>query len=155
MPPEPMSKAELLQAFADAYEDLIASASRADQRDASRSRGTGWGRREVVAHLAGWEIMATVRIPAIVAGMPPAEFSDPAQDQVMNDAINAAFVALAGSQSVEALCDTLRRAYQQTLEILRQLDEPFFRPGDYVYERTRGVIEHCQEHTDAHLSDGA
>jgi len=60
--------------------------------------------REVVAHLAGWEVMATIRIPHIVAGTPPMEFSDAAQAKVMSDAINTAFVTLSGDQSLEALC---------------------------------------------------
>jgi hypothetical protein len=68
------------------------------------------------------------------------------------DAINTAFVTLSGDQSLEALCDTLRRAYQRTVEILTPLDESHFQLGAYVYERTNGVIEHCQEHIDVHLS---
>jgi hypothetical protein len=112
----------------------------------------GWGPREVVGHLAGWEVMATVRIPHIIAGTPPMELSDAAQARVMNDAINTAFVTISGDQSLETLCDTLRRAYQRTVEILTPLDDSHFQPGNYVYERTNSVIEHCQEHVDRHLS---
>jgi hypothetical protein len=73
----------------------------------------------------------------------------------MNEAINTAFVTLAAEQSVERLSGILRRAYQRTAEILAQVDVAAFRPGEYVYERTRGVIEHCQEHIDVHLSFGS
>jgi hypothetical protein len=154
MPEQAMSKEQLIQEFAAAYERLIAAALRADQRNAS-GQGGAWGPRAVVAHLAGWEAMANVRIPAIVGGMPPAEFADPEQGRVMNDAINSAFVALAGDQSVEALCGVLRHAYQRTVDTLDPVDEALFRPGEYVYERTRGVVEHCQEHIEVHLSIGA
>ncbi|HYA98679.1 MAG TPA: hypothetical protein VED37_00525 [Ktedonobacteraceae bacterium] len=90
--------------------------------------------------------MASVRIPRIVTGTPPAEFTNPSQTTMMNDAINAAFITLIGEQPLETLCDILRQAYQRNVVSLRSLDERFFQPGEYVYERTKAVIEHCQEH---------
>jgi hypothetical protein len=142
-----MTKDELLRAFADAYERLMATAIAAEQRGVARSED-GWGPRETVAHLAGWEMMATVRVPAVAGGMAPIEFADEAQNQVMNDAINGAFVALVGDQPLEAVCGALRRAYQQDVAFLQTLDDRFFQPGEYVYERTYGIIEHCQEHSE-------
>jgi hypothetical protein len=140
-----MSKEQLLQEFAHAYEHLMETASLAAQRGVTQGRD-GWGPREIVGHMAGWEVMASVRIPRIVAGMPPAEFTDPTQQTVMNDAINAAMVTLIGEQPLETLCDMLRQTYQRNVELLRSLDERFFQPGDYVYERTKAVIDHCHEH---------
>ncbi len=140
-----MSKEQLIQECAEAYEQLIAAASLAAQRGVTR-QADGWGPREIVAHLAGWEVMASVRIPRIVAGMPPAEFADQTQQTVMNNAINAAMVTLMGEQPLQTLCGMLRQAYQRNVETLRQLDDRFFQPGEYVYERTKAVIEHCQEH---------
>jgi len=140
-----MSKEQLLQEFAQAYENLMETATLAAQRGMSKGRD-GWGPRDIVAHLAGWEVMARVRIPRIVAGMPPAEFTDPTQQTVMNDAINAAMVTLMGEQPLETLCDMLRQTYQRNIELLRTLNERYFQSGDYVYERTKAVIDHCQEH---------
>ncbi len=140
-----MAKEELLQEFADAYERLIETAIEAERRGITHT-ADGWGPRAVVAHLAGWEVMASVRVPAVAAGMAPLEFEDEAQNRVMNDAINGAFVALVGDQPLEAVCGTLRQAYRRNVEFLRTLDDRFFQPGEYVYERTQGVIEHCQEH---------
>jgi len=142
---ETMSKEQLIQKFAEAYEHLIETATLAAQRGLSQRRD-GWGPREIVGHLAGWEVMASVRIPRIVAGMPPAEFTDPTQQRVMNDAINAAMVALIGDQPLETLCDLLRQTYRRNVELLRSLDDTLFQPGEYVYERTKAVIEHCEEH---------
>lgn len=142
-----MTKDELLRAFVDAYERLMATAVAAEQRGVGRA-DDGWGPREIVAHLAGWEMMATVRVPAVAAGMAPIEFADEAQNRVMNDAINGAFVALVGDQPLEAVCGILRGAYQRDLAFLHTLDERLFQPGEYVYERTYGVIEHCQEHSE-------
>jgi hypothetical protein len=146
-----MSKEELLDAFANAYERLMETATAAEQ-DGSTRADSGWGPREIVAHLAGWEVMATVRVPAVVGGMAPMEFADPVQNRVMNDAINAAFVALAGSQPLAAVCGVLRQAYQRDVAFLQTLDEQFFQPGEYVYERTYGIIEHCQEHAEMLLT---
>jgi hypothetical protein len=140
-----MSKELLLQEFAEAYEELIEKVSLEAQRGVTRKRDR-WGQREIVGHLAGWEVMASARIPRIVAGMPPAEFADPTQQSVMNDAINAAMVTLIGEQPLETLCGILRQTYQRNVELLRSLDDTFFQPGEYVYERTKAVIEHCQEH---------
>ena len=140
-----MAKELLLKEFAQAYEQLIETATLTAQRGVTKERD-GWGPREIVAHLAGWEVMASVRIPRIVAGMPPAEFIDPTQQTVMNDAINAAMVTLIGEQPLKTLCDLLRQIYQRNVEMLRSLDDRFFQPGEYVNERTKAVIEHCQEH---------
>jgi len=140
-----MSKDQLLQKMADAYEQVIAAAAEASQRGPS-AQASVWGPREIIAHIAGWEVIGTVRIPKIVAGMPPLEFADEEQQTVMDDAINAALVAMIGDQSLEAVCGILRQAYQSNIEFLKTLDDRFFQPGEYVYERSKGVIEHCQEH---------
>ncbi len=140
-----MSKEQLLRELADAYEKVIQTATEVTQHGVTHIRDE-WGPRQIVAHLAGWEVMATMRIPAIVGGMPPLEFADEAQQKVMDDAINATIVAMAGEQSLDAICGMLRQAYQRDLEILWKLDDRFFQPGEYVYERTKNVIEHCQEH---------
>ena len=140
-----MSKELLLQEFAEAYEELIEKASLEVQPGVTQKQGR-WGPREIVGHLAGWEVMASVRIPRIVAGMPPAEFTDTTQQTMMNDAINAAMITLIGEQPLETLCGMLRQTYQRNVELLRSLDDRYFQPGEYVYERTKAVIEHCQEH---------
>lgn len=143
-----MDRAQLLQAFADAYERVIAAAREAERRGMPRA-SDGWGPREIVAHLAGWEVMATTRLPAIAAGLAPLEYDDPAQQTIMDDAINATIVAMIGEQSLEAVCDILRRAYERGAAFLRTLDGSLFQPGMYIYERTKGVIEHCEEHIQA------
>jgi hypothetical protein len=153
MSEESLSKEQLLQQFAAAYERLIEAATQAAQRGAPPALpGDGWGPREVVAHLAGWEVMAHVRIPPIVAGMAPIEFGDGVQARIMNDAINTTIVTIAGDQPLNTLCGMLRQAYHRTLEILGPVDESNFEPGSYVYERTKAVIDHCQEHIDVHLT---
>lgn len=148
---EPVTREQLLREFAAAYERLIEAAERAVQSGAARE-GERWGPCEVVAHLAGWEIMANTRIPYVLAGGPPAEFTDPRQEAIMNDAINSAFVTLAGEQPLESLAAMLRAAYRRTVALLVGVDPAQFQPGEYGYERTLGVIEHCQEHIEVHLA---
>jgi hypothetical protein len=144
-----MTREQLLRDFAGAYEQVIGAATEATRRGGVPRTAQGWGPREIVAHLAGWEVMATVRIPHIAAGMAPLEFGDRAQDAVMTDAINATIVAMAGEQPLEAMCGILRDAYQRTVALLKTLDERHFQPGMYVYERTNAAIEHCHEHMEA------
>ena len=146
-----MSKEQLLQELADAYERFIETAKEAAQRGVTR-KGDTWGPREIVAHLAGWEVIATVRVPHIAAGMAPFEEADDARQDVMDDAINATIVTMIGDQPLDTVCDILRRAYKSDIEMLRKLDEKFFQPGEYVYERTKRVIEHCQEHAQGLVS---
>jgi hypothetical protein len=148
-----MDRAQLVHDFAEAHEAVIVAATSAAERGLPGR--DGWGPREVVAHLAGWEAMASVRIPHVVAGMAPLEFEDERQARVMNDAINATIVTLAGDQPLETLCGILRRAYQRTIAIITPLDDQHFQPGAYVYERTRNVIAHCHEHIETHLSPAA
>lgn len=138
-----LSREQLLKEFGAAYERLIA---RAQQVKSDLKGPRPWGARDIVAHLAGWELMAGVRIPHIVAGMAPLEEEDPKRADVMNDAINAAFTGLTVDEDLNRLCGVLRQAYQRTVELLKRLDDRFFQPGDYIYQRTKGVIEHCEEH---------
>jgi len=59
------------------------------------SQAEEWGPREVVAYLAGWEAIASVHVPPVTAGMPPLfAYADPAQQRVLNEALNAAMVTL-------------------------------------------------------------
>jgi hypothetical protein len=143
-----MSKEQLIQDFVEAYEQIIATATEAARRGVTL-KGDVWGPREIIAHLAGWEVMASVRIPRFTTGMVPFDFAAGEQQAVMNDAINAAFVTLVGDQALDAVCDILRQAYQRTADLLRALDDTFFQPGEYVYERTASAIDHCQEHGQA------
>lgn len=145
-----MSRDALLEEFAAAYERVIEAARDAAKRGVADSMAE-WGPRAVIAHLAGWEIMANVRIPAILGGMPPMEMPDEEQDRVMNDAINRAFITLAKGQSLDVLVAALREAYQRTIALLLPVPAGEFRPGTYVYERTLGVIDHCEEHVAVHL----
>src|SRR5262249_6070142 len=126
--PDVMSKDHLLREFAAAYERVIATAAELAQRGTSH-RADDWGPREVVAHLAGWEVMATVRVPHIAAGMSPLEFEDRARQTVMTDAINATIVAMAGDQSLDTLSAILRQAYQRDVEQLTALGDQHFQPG--------------------------
>ena len=139
------NRAQVVQAFTDTYERVIATALAAAQRGMTGGVDQ-WGPREVVAHLAGWEVMATVRLPAIAAGLAPLDFDDPAQLAVLDDAINATIATMIGDQPLAALVDILRGAYRRDIAFLETLDDARFQPGMYVYERTKGVIEHCEEH---------
>ncbi len=143
-----MSKEHMLPMLAEAFEELITVAEEAAAGGVS-SQAEEWGPREVVAHLAGWEAIASVHVPQVAAGMPPLfAYADPTQQRVLNEALNAAMVTLVADQPLPTLYGLLRQAYQRDLAMLRQLDEAFFHPGHYVSARTKAAIEHCHEHSE-------
>ncbi len=143
-----MSKEHLLSALAEAFEDLIAVAEEAAEGGMS-SQADAWGPREVLAHLAGWEVIATVHVPQVAAGMSPLfGYEDPTQQRVLNEALNEVFVTLIADHPLQSVCGLLRQAYQRDLAMLRPLDETFFHPGHYVSARTEAAIEHCHEHSE-------
>ncbi|GCE21443.1 hypothetical protein [Dictyobacter kobayashii] len=107
-----LSKEQLIQEFAAANERTIEIATEAAQRGIT-SKQSAWGPREVIAHMAGWEVMATVRIPRIVAGMAPLEEPDEERRAVMNDAINTMIVTMIGDQSLATICGILARRTAQ------------------------------------------
>jgi periplasmic divalent cation tolerance protein len=145
---EETSKERLLQDLIAAHERLLIAATEAQQRGISHQRD-GWGPREILAHVAGWEAMAVSRIPRIIAGMPPITYDSEEQHAAMDDAINAMVVTMIGEQSFEAVCTIFHKTYLADAEIIRGLDEAHVRPGSYVYERIKAAIAHCYEHIQA------
>jgi len=140
-----MSKEQLIQELTDTYEQAIALALQAREVHPDAEAGV-WGAREIIAHLAGWETITGVRLPAIANGMSSVACPDRTQQTLMDDAINAAFVGMIGEQSLAVLCELLRRAYRNTLSVLQTLDERFFQPDTPVYAYVRESIDHCMEH---------
>ncbi len=134
---ERMTKEQLLQELVNSHERLIASATAAHERGVTRN-GEEWGPREIVAHIAGWEANAIIRVPNTLAGAPFNKY-----DQ---EAFNNVVVTLVGDQSFEKVCNILRQTYQRDVEMLRKLDESVFVPGNYAYDRTKAAISHSYEH---------
>ncbi len=134
---EKMTKEQLLQELVNSHERLIASATAAHERGVTRN-GEKWGPREVVAHIAGWEANAIIRVPNTPAGAPFSKY-----DQ---EAFNNVVITLVGDQSFEKVCDILRQTYQRDVEMLQKLDESIFVPGNYAYDRTEAAINHNDEH---------
>lgn len=132
-----MIKEQLLQELVNSHEKLIASASAAYERGVTRD-GEKWGPREVVAHIAGWEANAIIRVPNTLAGAPFSKY-----DQ---EAFNHVVITLVGDQSFEKVCDILRQTYQRDVEMLRKLDTSAFVLGNYAYDRTKAAISHNYEH---------
>jgi uncharacterized protein involved in tolerance to divalent cations len=141
-------KEQLIQDLIDAHERVVTAATTAYERGARRTEDT-WGPREILAHIAGWEVMAVARIPHILAGIPPIRYETSEQHANMDNAINAAVVTMIGGQPFETIRDIFRQCYQRDAQLLRGLDETLFVPGSYVYERTRAAIDHCYEHVQA------
>ena len=89
------------------------------------------------------EIYIFAQIPSVLAQPPLFHESamliglNAQRQAVMNDAINATIVTMVGNQPLATICDMLRQAYQRDIEILSALDETIFRPGEYVYQRTK------------------
>jgi periplasmic divalent cation tolerance protein len=141
---EALSKSQLIQKLADAHEQLIEVATLAHQRGMI-CNDDGWGPREILAHIAGWETMAAVRIPKIVAGIPPISYVNEEQHAASDDNTNATVIAMIGQQSFDDIRQILRDAYQRDIQMLNELDESLFHPNNYVYKRTIAAINHCND----------
>lgn len=64
----------------------------------------------------------------------------------MDNAINSMALTMIGDQPFDLVCDILRKTYQRDIELLSKIDASSFRPGNYVYDRTRAATGHCYEH---------
>ncbi|HYU75224.1 MAG TPA: divalent-cation tolerance protein CutA [Ktedonobacteraceae bacterium] len=142
---EGRTKEQLLQEMIEAQERLITAATNAQARGVVR-QGDTWGPREILAHIAGWEAHAVARIPRIIAGMPPLTYIHDAQHAAADDAVNAAIITVLGDQSFDTVRDILRKTYQRDIQMLRELGDTFFTPGNYVYERIKAAIDHINQH---------
>jgi hypothetical protein len=131
---EQTDKMQLLGAFNQAHEQLIATAIQAHQhREASASV---WGPREILAHIMGWEAAAIPYTAYLLAGNPPAETDD--------DSFNAAIITAIGNQSFEDICELLRQTHQRLIAVLSELDETDFAP--LHSRRVEAMTHHCLEH---------
>jgi len=135
-----VSKDELLGAFAEAHDDLLIAADAAVTRGDPHDDG-GWGVREVLTHIAGWEVEATQRLPQLMAGAPARDYDV--------DTFNAAAVAAYEGQSLHEVRDSLERAYARLLNLLDGLDEATFTPGGVAREWVTALTRHDHEHARA------
>jgi len=134
-----VSKDELLGAFAEAHDDLLIAADAAVTRgDPHGVGGDGWGVREVLAHIAGWEVEATQRLPQLMAGAPARDYDV--------DAFNVAAVAAHEGQSLHEVRASLERAYARLVNLLDGLDEAAFAPGGVAQEWITALTRHDHEH---------
>ncbi|MCA1598079.1 MAG: ClbS/DfsB family four-helix bundle protein, partial [Chloroflexi bacterium] len=135
-----VSKDELLGAFAEAHDDLLIAA------DAAVTRGDphgadGWGVREVLTHIAGWEVEATQRLPQLMAGAPARDYDV--------DTFNVAAVAAHEGQSLHEVRASLEQAYARLVTLLDGLDEAAFAPGGVAWEWVTALTRHNHEHARA------
>ncbi len=137
-----MSKDEMLGAFAEAHDDLMIAADAAVTRgDPHSDDGYGWGVREVLAHVAGWEVEAARRIPQLLAGAPARDYDA--------DTFNIDAMAVHEGQSLHGVRDSLERAYARLVNLLDGLDEAAFAPGGGAQEWVSALTRHDHEHARA------
>jgi hypothetical protein len=131
------TKEQLLGAFDEAHEKLIEAANAAVERGVV-AQGGSWGPREILAHIAGWAVEATERLPKIIAGAPALVYDD--------DAFNAAIITILGDQSYTQVQNIGEWTHQHFVQMLRVQDDSVFVPGNPVYERVKAVIQHHLQH---------
>ena len=139
------AKEQIIQAFDEAYEKLIAAATRATEQS-SATQNSEWGPREILAHIAGWAAQATAILPQIIAGLPTPTYGSNQQHNAIDEAFNEAFIALIGKQSFEQVLTITHQTHQRFVQMLKAQDESIFVSGNYVYERMKRVIDHHLEH---------
>lgn len=137
-----MSKDEMLGAFAETHDSLLIAADAAVTRgNPHGADGLGWGVREVLAHIAGWEVEATQRLPQLMAGAPARDYDA--------DTFNAAAVAAYEGQSLHEVRDSLERVHARLLNLLAGLDEAAFAPGGVAEEWVSALTRHSRAHARA------
>ena len=129
-------KEQMLREFDEAHEKLISVATTAHLRGASYKGG--WGPREVLAHIIGWESEARHRIPQLIAGATPKEYD--------HEASNIIAVAAIDGQSFEQVRDTLRRAHRRLLHMLMKQEDAVFAPETSTHRRVKAMARHSVEH---------
>jgi hypothetical protein len=139
------SKEQLIRTFDAAHERLLVAATAAFERGVDIQEGK-WGPREVLAHIAGWAVEATVSISQVIEGLPPVVYVNEAQHSARDDAFNAAIITMIGSQSFNQVSVILQQTHQRFVHMLQAQDECIFVPGNYVYERIQAVIRHHLQH---------
>jgi len=132
-----VSKDDMLGALAKAHDDLLIAADAAVTRGDQHDDG-GWGVRETLAHIGGWEVEATQRIPQLLAGAPTRDYDA--------DTFNVDAVAVHEGQSLHEVRDSLERAYARLVNLLDGLDEAAFTPGGGAWEWVGALTRHAHEH---------
>ena len=130
-------KEQLLREFNTAHERLVTAAKAAHARGITM-RGEQWGPREILAHIVGWSVEGTERIPRIIAGEPPLKYDD--------EAFNVAIITVLGGQSFDRVLDMFQQTYQRYISMLKEQDDAIFVPEHPVDRRLQAVIQHHYEH---------
>jgi hypothetical protein len=143
---EGSAKEQLLQAFDEAYEQLITAATKAAGHGIE-VLGDEWGPREILAHIVGWAAQATEMLPQVIAGLPPQAYVSELQHATIDDAFNAAFITLLGNQTFEQVLTLADQTHQKFVQMLKAQDESIFVPDNPVYLRMKRVIDHYLQHT--------
>lgn len=133
-----MSKEQMLGEFSEAHDDLLIAA------DAAVTRGDrptdGWGLREVLGHIAAWEVEGLRRIPLLAAGAPDEPYDV--------EQFNAAAVAALGDRPLHDVRDEMERTHALLITMLAGLAPADFELGNAAHEWIRELIRHSREHAD-------
>jgi periplasmic divalent cation tolerance protein len=139
------TKEQQIQEFDKAHERLINAATNVANHNSEAKIGE-WRPREILAHIAGWAAQATTQLPQVISGLPPINYASEAQHSGLDDASNAAFIALIGNQTFEEIVHITHQTHLRFVEMLYAQDEGIFLPGNYVYERMKRIIAHHHQH---------
>ncbi len=142
---EGSEKEQIIQAFDQAYEQLIAAATTAEAQG-TKMQGSEWRPREILGHIVGWAAQATAFLPQVIAGLPSQTYASDLQHNAIDEAFNAAFITLIENQSFEQVLTLAHKTHQCFMQMLREQDESIFVPGNAVHERMKRVIDHHLEH---------
>jgi hypothetical protein len=81
---EGSEKEQIIQAFDQAYEQLIAAATTAEAQG-TKMQGSEWRPREILGHIVGWAAQATAFLPQVIAGLPPQTYASDLQHDTIDE----------------------------------------------------------------------
>ncbi|GCE21728.1 DinB family protein [Dictyobacter kobayashii] len=138
-------KEQMLLDFELAHNRLLSAAQDAATRGVVLP--DGWRAWEIVAHIGAWEVEASHRIPALLAGAGNKDYD--------TTDFNAKALAQAEGQTFEQLEGALRQAHQRLLSLLDALDARHFNVGGLVHDWVINSMNHNLEHAQALEEAGA
>ncbi len=142
-----MDKQSVIQLVEDGFRALVAAVDGLDEAAMSRRFYGEWNAKDILAHIAGWQVLMTAAMERMARGERPTpegvDYSDA-------DAWNARFAAAMKPQSAGTIVAALRQSHANFVRAARAIPEDRYGEGKTINRLLEGSGSgHYQEHLPA------